>query len=67
MSPSLFHTALPFQNKVLSEAPVHVHDFNATILHLLGIDHRRLSDKYQGLAQRLTGVLPARVVRPILA
>ncbi|MCH2589731.1 MAG: DUF1501 domain-containing protein, partial [Planctomycetales bacterium] len=49
------------------ENPVHIRDLNATILHLLGIDHRRLSVKYQGLDQRLTGVLPARVVRPILA
>lgn len=49
------------------ENPVHVRDLNATILHLLGIDHRRLSVKYQGLDHRLTGVLPARVVKPILA
>ena len=49
------------------ENPVHIRDLNATILHLLGIDHRRLSVKYQGLDQRLPGVLPARVVRPILA
>ena len=49
------------------ENPVHIRDLNATILHLLGIDHRRLSVKYQGLDHRLTGVLPARVVKPILA
>jgi hypothetical protein len=47
--------------------PVHIHDFNATILHQLGIDHRRLIYPYQGLEQRLTGVEPARVVQEILA
>ena len=36
--------------------PVHIHDLNATILHCLGIDHRRLSFKFQGLDVRLTGV-----------
>ena len=36
--------------------PVHVHDLNATILHCLGIDHRRLSAKHLGLDMRLTGV-----------
>jgi uncharacterized protein (DUF1501 family) len=47
--------------------PVHVRDLHATILHLLGLDHERLSFKFQGLDQRLTGVVPARVVRDILA
>ena len=46
---------------------VHVRDLNATILHLLGIDHERLTFKFQGLSQSLTGVEPARVVREILA
>ncbi len=38
------------------ENPVHIHDLNATILHCLGIDHRRLTYKFQGLDMRLTGV-----------
>ncbi len=46
---------------------VHVRDLHATILHLLGFDHHRLSVKFQGLDQRLTGVEPARVVNEILA
>lgn len=46
---------------------VHIRDLNATILHQLGIDHQRLTYKYQGLQQRLTGVEPARVVKDILA
>jgi hypothetical protein len=46
--------------------PVHVHDFQATILHLLGIDHERLTFKFQGRHFRLTDV-HGEVVRPILA
>jgi hypothetical protein len=37
------------------------------MLHLLGIDHERLTFQFQGLDQRLTGVEPARVVEQILA
>ncbi len=48
------------------ENPVHIRDLNATILDRLGIDHRRLTFRYQGLDQRLTGVEEARVVREIL-
>ncbi len=40
----------------VSERPVHVHDFHATILHLLGIDHERLTFKHQGRRFRLTDV-----------
>ncbi len=47
--------------------PVHVHDFHATILHLLGIDHERFTYKFQGLDQRLTGVEPAKVIKALLA
>lgn len=46
--------------------PVHIHDMNATILHCLGIDHRRLSVKYQGLDIRLTGVEDHNPVEGIL-
>jgi len=47
--------------------PVHVHDFHATILHLLGIDHERFTYKAQGLDYKLTGVEPATVVKGVLA
>ena len=40
----------------VAEDPVHVHDFQATILHLLGIDHTRLTFKFQGRHYRLTDV-----------
>jgi uncharacterized protein (DUF1501 family) len=49
------------------ENPVHIHDLNATILHCLGIDHRRLTFKYQGLDMRLTGVEDHHPVRGVLA
>jgi len=47
--------------------PVHIRDFHATILHLLGIDHQRFSFRNQGLDLKLTGVEPARVIRELLA
>ncbi|MGA0060240.1 MAG: DUF1501 domain-containing protein [Planctomycetota bacterium] len=47
--------------------PVHIRDLNATILHLLGIDHSRLTVKHQGLDVRLTTVEPATPVSAILA
>jgi hypothetical protein len=47
--------------------PVHLRDFQATLMHLLGIDHERFTFKHQGLDQRLTGVEPARVVNEVLA
>jgi hypothetical protein len=48
------------------ENPVHVHDFQATIMHLLGIDHQRLTFKFQGRRYRLTDV-HGKLVKPILA
>lgn len=45
--------------------PVHIHDFQATLLHLLGIDHERLTYKYQGRRFRLTDV-HGHVVKGIL-
>ena len=48
------------------ENPVSVHDFHATMLHLLGIDHTRLAVKFQGLDVRLTGI-SGEVVKDILA
>jgi hypothetical protein len=47
--------------------PVHINSLNATILHCLGIDHRRLTYRVQGLDMRLTGVEGHDVVRQILA
>ena len=47
--------------------PVHVRDFQATMLHLFGIDHERFTFKYQGLEQKLTGVEKANVVKGLVA
>jgi hypothetical protein len=49
------------------ENPVHIHDLNATLLHCLGIDHRRLTYRVQGLDMRLTGVEQHSPVQGILA
>ncbi len=48
------------------ENPVHVHDLQATILHCLGLDHQRLTYRFQGRDYRLTDIA-GRVVREILA
>lgn len=50
----------------VAENPVHVHDLHATLLHLLGIDHRKLTYKFQGRYFRLTDV-HGRIVHDILA
>ena len=47
--------------------PVHVRDFNATLLRLFGIDHERLTFKAQGLEQKLTGTVPAKVIEGLIA
>jgi uncharacterized protein (DUF1501 family) len=49
-----------------AEKPVSVHDFHATILHLLGIDHTRLTYSHNGARRRLTDV-HGHVIRAILA
>ena len=50
----------------VAEDPVSVHDLHATILHLLGVDHKRLTFKYQGRHFRLTDV-HGEIVKEILA
>ena len=49
----------------ITRNPVHVHDFQATLLHLFGIDHERLVFKHQGRRYRLTDV-HGKVVRDLL-
>ena len=53
-----------FGYNVVSDG-VHVHDFHATLLHLLGIDHERLTYKFQGRRYRLTDV-EGKLVKGIL-
>jgi hypothetical protein len=50
----------------VAKDPVHVHDFQATLLHLLGIDHTRLTFRFQGRYFRLTDVFGT-VVKGVLA
>lgn len=47
--------------------PVHVRDLHATLLHQFGVDHEKLTYRFQGLDHRLTGVIPAKVVSSLLA
>ena len=49
------------------ENPVHVRDLHATMLHLLGVNHSRLTFPFQGLDQKLTGVEKARVIKEIIS
>jgi hypothetical protein len=46
--------------------PVPIHDFHATVLHLLGFNHEQFSFKFQGLDQRFTGVEPAKVIKELI-
>ena len=62
---TVYGETCPFGYNVIKDE-VRVRDFHATLLHLLGIDHERLSYKFQGLDARLTGVEETRVVSEIL-
>ena len=45
----------------------HIRDLHATILHLMGMDYRKLTYFYGGLPQKLTGVLEPEIIRGLLA
>ena len=47
--------------------PVHIRDFHATVLHLLGFDHERFTYRHLGLDQKLTGVEHAKIIQNLLA
>lgn len=63
---TVYGETCPFGYNIVKD-PVPVRDFHATLLHLLGIDHDRLTYKFQGLDAKLTGVEEAHVVRGVLA
>ena len=67
IKPGLVHGETDDFSYNITENPVHIHDLNATILHCLGIDHRRLTYRVQGLDMRLTGVEEHHPVADILA
>lgn len=66
IKPGITHGATDEFGYNVVEDGVHVHDFNATVLHLMGIDHERLTYKYQGRRFRLTDV-HGEVLHKILA
>ena len=64
--PGVSHGASDDFGYNIARDPVHVHDFQATVMHLMGVDHERLTFKYQGRRFRLTDV-HGKIVHPILA
>jgi uncharacterized protein (DUF1501 family) len=50
----------------IADNPVHLRDYHATLMYLLGIDHERFSYRWRGLHVKLTGVEPAKVVKELL-
>ena len=66
VKPGFSHGATDDFGYNITEDGVHVHDFHATLLHLLGIDHERLTYRFKGRQFRLTDV-HGRVVRDVLA
>ena len=64
--PGITHGATDDFSYNITRDPVHVHDLHATILHLLGIDHQRLTFYYNGIQRRLTDV-HGEVIPEILA
>ena len=65
--PGVIHGETDDYSYNIVKDPVHIHDFHATALHLLGFDHERFTFRSQGLDMRLTGVEPSKVVRGLLA
>jgi len=65
IKPGITHGASDDFGFNVAEQPVHIHDLQATILHCLGVDHTRLTSRFQGRQYRLTDV-HGRVITPIL-
>ncbi len=65
MKPGISYGTTDELGYAAEENPVSVHDFHATMLHTLGVDHKRLAIKFQGLDVRLTGI-SGNVVKDIL-
>ena len=66
MKGAISHGSADEIGATVAEDRVQVHDFHATILHLLGIDHTRLTCRHAGRDYRLTDVA-GKVVEPILS
>lgn len=65
MKPGVTHGETDDYGYNVVKDSVHVHDLQATILHCLGIDHKRLTYRFQGRDYRLTDVA-GEVVKPVL-
>jgi arylsulfatase A-like enzyme len=66
IKPGITHGSTDDFGYNVADAGVHVHDLQASILHLLGVDHEKLTYKFQGRYYRLTDV-HGHVVKPLLA
>lgn len=66
IKPGTVHGATDEFSYNITEKPVHIHDLNATLLHCLGIEHERLTFRFQGRDYRLTDV-EGKLVKEILA
>ena len=66
VKPGIVHGETDEYGMRVAKDPVHVHDFHATILHLMGLDHERLTYRHSGRDYRLTDV-HGRVVRELLS
>ena len=66
VKPGITHGSTDEYGYNITADPVHVHDLNATMLHLLGVDHERLTHQHQGRDFRLTDV-HGRVIKDLLA
>jgi len=67
VKPGMTYGATDEVGYAAAENPVPLRDFHATLLHMMGFDHKRLTYPFQGLNQRLTGVKEAKVIRELLA
>jgi hypothetical protein len=66
VKPGITHGETDDYGYGITRDPVHVHDLNATLLHLFGLDHTRLTYRFQGRDHRLTDV-HGHVIRAILS
>jgi hypothetical protein len=66
IKPGMVHGATDELGYASVQDIVHVRDLHATLLHQFGIDHNRLTRKFQGLDYKLTGVEPAKPVKAIM-
>ena len=67
IKPGMSHGETDAMGYEIVKDPVEIRDLHATMLYALGFDHRKLTYSFQGLEQKLTSVVPARVVAEVLA